>query len=81
MIEVKELRHLLKDYEKTCNKSHIRPTKADLADFIGVSVQTIRNGIRGMYNGVYYGLKPCCTRVFSNGCFDILRDYFGEDDS
>lgn len=79
MIETKELKTLLKDYEKSCTKDNISPTKADLAVFLGISVQTIRNAIKGCYNGIYYGLKPSCTRIFDNPCFDLLRDFFGEE--
>lgn len=78
MITVRELRSILKDYEKTCTKDHISPSKFSLSKYIGVSVSTVYRAIRGMYNGIRYSNKPCNRRCFDNGCFDVLREFFGE---
>ena len=78
MMYEKEIKSILSDYRKTCIREHVKPSRRSFASFIGVSVGTIYNAIKGMYNGVYYSLKPCCTRCFDNKCFEILRDFFSE---
>lgn len=79
MIEARELRTILRNYKKSCIKARLRPTKTDFARFIGVSAQTVRNGIHGTYNGRDYGNKPRFNRCFANRCFELLRDFFREE--
>lgn len=78
MINANEMKSVLSDYKRTCTKEHVKPSRRTFASFIGVSVQTIHNAIKGMYNGIYYSLKPCCTRCFDNKSFEVLRDFFSE---
>ena len=79
MIEARELRTILRNYKKSCIKARLRPTKTDFARFIGVSGQTVRNGVHKTYNGKSYGLKPRYNRVFANRCFDVLQEFFREE--
>ena len=58
------------------NECKGQPTRQGLADYLGISHQTISNVINGRFNGFIYTPKPHITRVFANKDFDIIRQLF-----
>lgn len=78
MYDVKELRTMLQDYSEICANDNTKPTKGGLSKFLGISISTLFNVLRGEYNGgIPYGEKPSYTRCISNSGFTLIRSFFG----
>lgn len=75
MYDSDTLNDLVTDYMKHCNNE---PTRQGLADWLGVSHQTISNIINGTFNGYCYTTTPHVNRIVDNKDFWIVRSLFAK---
>jgi len=73
MYDHEKLIDLVDSYMIDC-KGHV--TRQGLADYLGISHQTITNVINGRFNGFIYTPKPHINRIVDNKDFYIIRQIF-----
>lgn len=77
MINTTKLQTVVSEYDKKCIELNIKPTYQGLGNELGITGQTIRHIVTGIYkDGKAYTTKPHITRCISNDDFKIVQSLF-----
>lgn len=77
MINTTKLQTVVSEYDKKCIELNIKPTHRGLGNELGITGQTVRNIVTGIYkDGKPYTTTPHITRCIDNEDFSIVRDLF-----
>lgn len=79
MINTATLEQIVNEYNRECRRSDREPSYIGLGTALGISGQTIRHIVRGLYKeDKPYTNKPHPTRCIDNQDFNIIRALFKE---
>lgn len=77
MINTTKVQQIVSEYSKKCFLQNRTPTYRGLAEELGITGQTVRHIVTGVYkDGRTYTNKPHTTRCIDNEDFDIIRHLY-----